>query len=114
MTIPTRVGVLQHVVYPRSPGGLRGVAFHGLLGWGFGDPEPLVAAADIVVAVDVMTRAELLVFGEPAVFRAEFLGPKVVLLVLVVELDLDSEEIDTLATLVEIVKGDHDLPWELA
>jgi hypothetical protein len=114
MTVPTRAGVLQHLVYPRSPGGLRGVAFHGLLGWGLGDPEPLVAAADLVVAVDVMTRAELLVFGEPATFRAEFLGPPVVLVALVVELDLDSDEIDTLATLVELVKGDHDLPWEVA
>ena len=32
---------------------------------------------------------------------------------LAVELDLDSDEMDALAMLVEFVKGDHDLPWEV-
>jgi hypothetical protein len=34
-------------------------------------------------------------------------------MVLAVELDLDSDEVDALATLVEFVKGDHDLPREV-
>jgi hypothetical protein len=33
--------------------------------------------------------------------------------VLAVELDFDTDEVDTLAALVEVVKGDHDLPWEI-
>ena len=44
----------------------------------------------------------------------EFGGLAADLNVLAVELDLDTPEVDTLAALVEQVKGDHDLPWEIA
>jgi hypothetical protein len=92
---------------------MRGVPFHGLLGWGFGNPERFVQAAELVVAVDVMSGEELLVFGEVAMFPVEFAGFAADFIVLAVELDFDTEEVDTLAALVEFVKGDHDLPWEL-
>lgn len=106
-------GVLQRLLYPRSLEDLRGVAFHGFLGWGFGNPERIVASADLVIAVDVMTKRQILVFGEVAMFPVEFGGISQVFQVLAVELDLDTDEVDTLATLVEFVKGDHDLPWEV-
>jgi hypothetical protein len=92
---------------------VRGVPFHGLLGWGFGDPHRLVAAAQVVLVVDVMTGDQLLVFGEVALFPTEFCGRAAVYRVLAVELDFDTDEVDTLAALVEVVKGDHDLPWEI-
>jgi hypothetical protein len=113
MSNPTRPAVLQRVPYPRSYASLQGVPFHALLGAELGNPERLVAAADVVIAVDVMTGEEILVFGEAALFPIEFAGVTASLMVLAVELDLDSDEVDTMATLVELVKGDHDLPWEV-
>jgi len=113
MTNPTRPKILQWLRYPRLSAGLRGVPFHGLFGWGFGNPERLVAAADLVVAVDVMTDEELLVYGEVALFPVEFGCRSIVFRVLAVELDVDTAEVDALAALVEAVKGEHDLPWEI-
>jgi hypothetical protein len=113
MANPTRPKILQRLRYPRVTADLQGVPFHGLFGWGFGNPERLVAAADLVVAVDVMTHEELLVYGEVALFPVEFASRTVVFRVLAVELDLETAEVDALAALVEVVKGDHDLPWEI-
>jgi hypothetical protein len=108
-----RGSILQRVSYPRSSTSLQGVPFHALLGWQLGDPERLIDVADLVIAVDVMTAEEILVFGSAALFPIEFAGATGSLMVLAVELDLDSDEVDALATLVEFVKGDHDLPWEV-
>jgi hypothetical protein len=113
MSNVTRGSILQRVSYPRSSTSLQGVPFHALLGWQLGDPEQLIGVADLVIAVDVMTREEILVFGQAALFPVEFGGVTASLMVLAVELDLDSDEVDALATLVEFVKGDHDLPWEV-
>ena len=110
---PTRPPVLQRLWFPRPDADLGGVPFHGLMGWGFGSPDRLVAVADLVVAVDVMTRESLLVYGEVALFPVEFGGRSAAFRVLAVELDFDTAEVDTLAALVELVKGDHDLPWEI-
>jgi hypothetical protein len=104
---------LRRLHFPRPAGGLAAVPFHALMGWGFGDPDAVVARADVVLAVDVMTRRELLVYGQTALFPVEFAGRAADLSVLAVELDHDSSEVDTLAALVELVKGDHDLPWEI-
>ena len=111
---PTRSPILQRLWFPHPVRDLRGVPFHGLMGWGLGNPERLVAAADLVVAIDVMTRQSLLVYGEVALFPVEFAGRSAAFRVLAVDLDFDSAEVDTLAALVELVKGDHDLPWEIA
>jgi hypothetical protein len=113
MSNVARRSILQRVSYPRSSTSLQGVPYHALLGWQLGDPERLIDAADLVIAVDVMTTEELLVFGAAALFPVEFAGVTTALTVLAVELDLDSDEVDALATLVEFVKGDHDLPWEV-
>jgi len=113
MTNPTHSSILQRLRYPRVSAGLRGVPFHGLFGWGFGNPERLVAVADLVVAVDVMTHDELLVYGEVALFPVEFARRSFIFRVLAVELDFDTAEVEALAALVELVKGEHDLPWEI-
>jgi hypothetical protein len=104
---------LRRLHFPRPAGGLDAVPFYALLGWGFGDPDALVGRADVVLAVDVMTGRELLVYGQTALFPVEFGGLTADLVVLAVELDDDTPEVDTLAALVELVKGDHDLPWEI-
>ena len=113
MSVPTRRDVLQCLYFPRAAYDLRGVPFHGLMGWGYGDPAGPIAAADVVMAVDVMTRRPLVVYGEVALFPTEFGGRPATFLVLAVELDFDTEEVDALAALVEGVKGEHDLPWEI-
>jgi hypothetical protein len=114
MSVPPTRCPLRRLRFPRPAGGLDPVPFHALMGWGFGDPDALVARAELVVAVDVMTRAELLVYGQAALFPVEFGGLAANLAVLAVELDHDTPEVDALAALVELVKGDHDLPWEIA
>ena len=114
MPVPPARSPLRRLHFPRPAGGLDAVPFHALMGWGFGDPDALVGRADLVLAVDVMTRQELLVYGQAALFPVEFGGLAADLAVLAVELDLDTSEVDTLAALVELVKGDHDLPWEIA
>lgn len=83
------------------------------MSWGFGNPDRLVRAAELVIAIDVMSGEQFLVYGEVKMFPIEFAGTTAVFTVLVVELDFDTEELDSLAALVEQVKGDHDLPWEL-
>jgi hypothetical protein len=114
MHIPSRPCPVRRLHFPRPAGGLEAVPFHALMGWGFGNPDALVGRADLVLAVDVMTRRELLVYGQAALFPVEFAGGAAHLAVLAVELDLDTPEVDALAALVELVKGDHDLPWEIA
>ena len=114
MPFPVSRCPLRRLHFPRPAGGLHPVPFHALMGWGFGDPDALVGRADLVLAVDVMTRRELLVYGQTALFPVEFGGEAAHLAVLAVELDLDTAEVDALAALVELVKGDHDLPWEIA
>ena len=113
MSTPTQRAILQRVSYPRSSTGLEAVPVSALLDSRLGSAERHVAAADLVIAVDVMTRVEILVFGQAALFPVEFGGACLSFQVLAVELDLDSDEMDALAMLVEFVKGDHDLPWEV-
>ena len=113
MPVPIPRSPLRRLHFPRPAGGLHPVPFHALMGWAFGDPDALVGRAQLVLAVDVMTRQELLVYGQAAMFPVEFAGAAADLAVLAVELDLDTPEVDALAALVELVKGDHDLPWEI-
>jgi hypothetical protein len=104
---------LRRLHFPRLAGELDAVPFHALMGWAFGSPDTLVHRADLVLAVDVMTRKEVLVYGQVAMFPVEFGGLAAELVVLAVELDLDTPEVDALAALVELVRGDHDLPWDI-
>jgi hypothetical protein len=109
-----RRGPLRRLHFPRPAGALDAVPFFALMGWAFGDPDELVDHAEVVLAVDVMTRRELVVYGEVALFPVELAGQVADLVVLAVELDLDTPEVEALAALVELVKGDHDLPWEIS
>jgi hypothetical protein len=113
MPPPIRPAPLRRLRFPRSPGRLDAVPFFALLGWAFGNPDGLVERAEVVLAVDGKTRREMLVYGEVALFPVELAGLSADLVVLAVELDLGTAEVDTLAALVELVKGDHDLPWDI-
>jgi hypothetical protein len=74
MSLPAGPGPLQSLRFRRSRRGFRGVPFHGLMECGFGDPGRPVAAADLVLAVDVMTGQLTVVYGEVALFPTEFAG----------------------------------------
>jgi hypothetical protein len=113
MPPPIRPAPLRRLRFPRSPGRLDAVPFFALMGWAFGNPDGLVERAEVVLAVDGKTRREMLVYGEVALFPVELAGLSADLVVLAVELDLGTAEVDTLAALVELVKGDHDLPWDI-
>lgn len=113
MPVPPAPSPLRRLRFPRPAGGLEPVPFHAFMGWGFGNPDAVVGRADVVVAVDVMTRRELLVFGQVALFPVEFGGRAADLAVLAIELDDDTAEVAALAALVELVKGDHDLPRDI-
>jgi hypothetical protein len=84
------------------------------MGWGFGDPDTRVGRARLVPAVDAMTRDELLVYGQADLFPVKFGGRAADRAVLAVELDVDTSELGALAALIELVKGGHDLLWEIA
>ena len=113
MPPPIRPAPLRRLHFPRSPGRLEAVPFFALMGWAFGNPDGLVERAEVVLAVDAKTRQEVIVYGEVALFPVELAGLSAHLVVLAVDLDLATSEVDTLAALVELVKGDHDLPWEI-
>jgi hypothetical protein len=72
------------------------------------DYRPLLGMADLIIGVDVMTRAKFLVYGRAAIEdMARTRGPIPENLV-VIELDRDTEELDQLCALVKALKGYHD------
>ena len=86
MPKPIHRAPLRRLHFPRASGGLDPVPFFALMGWAFGDPDGLVGRAEVVLAVDVMSRRELLVYGEVALFPVELAGQAADLVVLAVEL----------------------------
>jgi hypothetical protein len=71
----------------------------------------LLAQADAILAYDVMSEVEVLVFGNDAVLDAALSDGKQDLRVLQVAIDEDSDELDRLLALVLVVKGYHDYEW---
>jgi hypothetical protein len=73
------------------------------------DARRLIQVADVILGMDVMTRGTFIVYGR------EFLeelsdgrrDPQVAAIVKV-ELDQDSDELDSLLALVESIKGRHE------
>jgi len=73
------------------------------------DAQKIIRAADVILGMDVMTRGTFIVYGR------EFLNelsegrtdPRIAAIVKV-ELDQDSEELETLLAFVENIKGRHE------
>jgi hypothetical protein len=71
-------------------------------------PRDIVSSADVVLAQDVMSGRQALVYGRTLL--ETIAAGKLVdgVEVLAVELDMDSTELETLVALVQVVKGRDD------
>jgi len=72
------------------------------------DANGLMSEADVIFGVDVMTCNRFLVYGRDALKRIARIGLSEDLAVVVIELDQESEELEKLIALVEVLKGKHD------
>jgi hypothetical protein len=78
-----------------------------------GDPLPIVLAADIIIAVDVMTRREEVASGRKVLQGGAPSDEAGTRRVLKVELDAETDELERLAVLITAFKGQHELTGEL-
>lgn len=67
----------------------------------------VVASADVVLAQDVMTGRQAVVYGRNVLEAIAASGQADELAVLAVELDMDTDELERLVALVRVIKG-HD------
>ena len=76
------------------------------------DPRRIMDSADVIIAVDVMSRRESLVFGRQVL--ASIVRENIArgVRVLRVELDMDTDELERLLALTLVVKGSHDYDSE--
>jgi hypothetical protein len=73
-----------------------------------GDARPLLAAAEVVLGVEVPTGGEFLVYGRQALQEVSQSGEVGVLRVLRVELALEGDNLERLVGMVIATKGRHD------
>ena len=71
-------------------------------------PRELVASADVILGVDVISQHEALFFGRRTLEQVAADTQSRKVSVLKVELDMDTDEVERLAALVQVVKGHHD------
>lgn len=71
-------------------------------------PADVVASADVVLAQDVMTGRQALVYGRSVLEAIAAGGQADEVAVLAVELDMDTDELERLIALVRVVKGGDD------
>ena len=72
------------------------------------DPRPVVYSADLIFGVDVMSRKQFLVYGQPTLRRIIKTGKSEHCRVLRIELDRETDELERLCAVVQAVKGRHD------
>lgn len=72
------------------------------------DPRPLLNEADIVFGVDRMSGREFLVYGADALRHVIDTGKSMSLYLLFIELDHETDDLERLLALMEVVKGKHD------
>ncbi len=93
------------------------VPFHALVdeaGTGFNtdaDSQSMLDAAEVVIAHDVMTDYETIIYGRERFQTGADQG--ITLSVLTVALDIETDELDRLIAMVEGVKGRHDYIAEI-
>jgi hypothetical protein len=66
------------------------------------------AGVDVIIGVDVMSGHEFLVYGRKTVERISRMDSEEEFSVLYIGLDQETEELERLVALVEVVKGSHD------
>lgn len=72
-----------------------------------GHPGKFVTTADVVLAQDVMSGHQALVYGR-SVLKRIAAGEAIDVEVLAVELDMDTDELERLIALVRVLKGHDD------
>jgi hypothetical protein len=72
------------------------------------DPKPELIAAEIILGVDVMTQNEFLVYGRERLGQILMGNEDVEVTVLRIGVDQETEELEKLTAMVEVVKGRHD------
>jgi hypothetical protein len=72
------------------------------------DPSAVVASADVVLAQDVMTGRQSLIYGRKLLEMIVASGKGEEAEFLAVELDLDTDELERLIALVRVIKGHDD------
>ncbi len=72
------------------------------------DPRPLLNAADVVFGVDRMSGRQFLVYGADALRHVIQTGKPRRFLVVRIELDQETDDLERLVALMEVVKGPHD------
>lgn len=72
------------------------------------DPRASLELADVIFGRDVMTQHQFLLYGREALERIVESGDTEPLAALHIELDQDSEELEKIIALIEVMKGRHD------
>jgi hypothetical protein len=111
-----RANELLELIAPAGPIGPERVPISALLnedGTGLNlsadfDPRDLIAAVDVILAVDVVSGTEVVVFGRPGLEEITSRGEAGKARVLRVELDHETDELETLLGVVQAVRGRHD------
>ena len=72
------------------------------------DVNGALASAHLIIGVDVMSRHEFLLYGRNILRKIERTGKKPKLIVLRIELDQDTDELEKAIAMVQITRGRHD------
>jgi hypothetical protein len=74
------------------------------------DAAKMLSEAQVIIGRDVMTGHEFLLFGRDRLARIARTGVEQAAVVLKIELDQETDELEKLIALVEFIKGKHDYP----
>jgi hypothetical protein len=93
--------------------GMKVIPLHALLDEDCGlnpetDPRQKLGDAEIIMVRDVMSRRQSLVFGKEIIRRVAMTGRAEPMPSVMVELDMATEELPLLLTLITAIKGRHD------
>jgi hypothetical protein len=74
------------------------------------DPRPELHRADVILGVDVMSGREFLVYGRKALEEIVATGETREHAVVRIGIDQETDQLEKLSALVQVVKGSHDYP----
>lgn len=100
---------------------VRGIPIHAIFGQDVSeanlnhDHRPKLMAADLIFGRDVDSRHEFLVYGRPILEAVQRAGRPGHFRLVVVEVDMETEELEMLIALVRVLRGRDDyLPYDEA
>jgi len=96
-----------------------GIPIHAIYGKNISEPNlspdyrPTLLAADLIFGRDVDSGHEFLVYGRAALERVRENGRPDKFRIVVVEVDMETDELELLLALVEVLRGRNDyLSWD--